>query len=228
MSFDINEANFLKYSQLSKELTDLKCNEINIYYSCKSDDEKLLKLKKQQKIFWGHLVKFFHRDNWILKKIDSVLSKAFSGYREAIPIEMSCRHLKIELTNERTSLKKIQQKIDNLIRDNELLLANKDKFRDPQAVLNLMMEACGGKEAYEHLPELDLGDRQGKTDYIDFIKRDEITAPVMKFKDNLEGLESLYAQTEECKRSFSAIPMQAHGVMQEKAFPYLDILSLKE
>ncbi len=37
--------------------------------------------------------------------------------------------------------------------------------------------------SYEELPVLDLGERQGRTDYIDFISRHEMTYPIMRFRD---------------------------------------------
>ena len=38
-------------------------------------------------------------------------------------------------------------------------------------------------KSYDDLPVLDLKDRQGNTDYIDFISTSEMTASVMKFED---------------------------------------------
>ena len=35
----------------------------------------------------------------------------------------------------------------------------------------------------KNFPELDIGDRKGSTDYIDFIKMEEVTSPVMQGKD---------------------------------------------
>jgi hypothetical protein len=40
----------------------------------------------------------------------------------------------------------------------------------------------------ESLPTLDLGDRQGKTDYIDFLIPDEMKSPIMKFTDKFQRI----------------------------------------
>ena len=41
----------------------------------------------------------------------------------------------------------------------------------------------GGREAFEALPVIDIGRRQGFTDLIDFIKPEEMSAPIMRGTD---------------------------------------------
>jgi hypothetical protein len=48
---------------------------------------------------------------------------------------------------------------------------------------DLMVEVAGGKEAFEKLPTLDIGERMGSTGYIDFTSPLEMTAPVMRGTD---------------------------------------------
>lgn len=49
--------------------------------------------------------------------------------------------------------------------------------------MNEIINALGGQEAYDALPVLDLGNRRGGTDYIDFLRGDDLTAPIMKGVD---------------------------------------------
>jgi len=46
-----------------------------------------------------------------------------------------------------------------------------------------LIEALGGAEKVFNLPVLDLGNREGFTDYIDFLRSKELTAPIMRGTD---------------------------------------------
>lgn len=47
----------------------------------------------------------------------------------------------------------------------------------------LVIEALGGPGAYDALPTLDLGGREGPTGYIDFVRPSDLSSPVMKGTD---------------------------------------------
>jgi hypothetical protein len=47
----------------------------------------------------------------------------------------------------------------------------------------LLVAALGGEEAFAALPELDLGDKCGSTGYLDFLRPEDMTAPVMRGSD---------------------------------------------
>ena len=49
--------------------------------------------------------------------------------------------------------------------------------------LQKMMSLFGGKERFEALPVLDLGDRVGRTGYIDFLTYSDMGAPIMRGRD---------------------------------------------
>lgn len=51
------------------------------------------------------------------------------------------------------------------------------------STLPKLIEALGGQAAYDALLVLDLKDRMGSTGYIDFLKPEELKAPVMKGTD---------------------------------------------
>ena len=55
----------------------------------------------------------------------------------------------------------------------------------PEYALSLIKFICGGPEAFDALPSLDLGDLTGYTGSIDFITPDMMTHAVMKFTDKL-------------------------------------------
>jgi hypothetical protein len=54
-----------------------------------------------------------------------------------------------------------------------------------RAALAKMKEAFGGEEVYNALPHLDIGNRTGDTGYIDFLKVQELSKPIMKGTDVL-------------------------------------------
>jgi len=47
-----------------------------------------------------------------------------------------------------------------------------------------LIEALGGKEAFEKLPVLDLGEYTGCTGYIDFLEVEDVAAPLMRGMDS--------------------------------------------
>ncbi len=55
--------------------------------------------------------------------------------------------------------------------------------RKMQVAFEKMMSIFGGKKEYEALPVLDVGERCGSTGYIDYIRLDEMTAPMMRGTD---------------------------------------------
>lgn len=59
------------------------------------------------------------------------------------------------------------------------------KRENPQdlASFRAVQDLFGGKEEYNKLPFLEIGDRQGNTGYIDFIDINEMKAPIMRGKD---------------------------------------------
>lgn len=78
---------------------------------------------------------------------------------------------------------------------------NKSKFTSKNAAYQLMMEIFGGKENYKSFPVLDLKNRQGSTDYIDFISPNELKAPIMTFTDmhGREGITFRFVQIRDGK-----------------------------
>lgn len=61
--------------------------------------------------------------------------------------------------------------------------AQEELKRIKQEAFDQMMSLFGGRVGYEALPVLDIGDRQGFTGLIDFIKPEEMSAPIMRGKD---------------------------------------------
>jgi len=69
---------------------------------------------------------------------------------------------------------------------NEQLRQAKDRYKSSKAVLINVIKIrklFGGRKGFEKLPILDIGDRVGVTGYIDFIKPEEMTTPIMRGKD---------------------------------------------
>ncbi len=60
--------------------------------------------------------------------------------------------------------------------------------KDRTKTLDKIIAAVGGQEAYDSLPILDIKDRRGDTGYIDFIKPEELRAPIMKGIDKYNRL----------------------------------------
>lgn len=77
----------------------------------------------------------------------------------------------LEITKQNKIIKEVD--ILNIERANIL-----SKYRALEKMISLF-----GDEEYAALPILDLGDREGATDYIDFIEPEEMTAPIMKGQD---------------------------------------------
>jgi len=49
-----------------------------------------------------------------------------------------------------------------------------------------LIEALGGKEAFDALPVLDIGEETGRTGYLDFLKPEDVTAPIMRGVDSAD------------------------------------------
>jgi hypothetical protein len=55
---------------------------------------------------------------------------------------------------------------------------------EKEAGFKKMKELFGGEEKFNELPVLDIGKREGKSGYIDFIEPEEMTAPIMRGRDS--------------------------------------------
>lgn len=93
--------------------------------------------------------------------------------------------------------------------DPEVVLQRLERIRerariataDQEASFRAIQEALGGEEAFNQLPVLDIGDRVGTTDYIDFITPEDLSAPVMRGVDLSERpFISLHVQSDEGER----------------------------
>lgn len=61
--------------------------------------------------------------------------------------------------------------------------ARRQRLIEQQTSFTAMQEACGGEAAFNQLPVLDIGNREGSTGYIDFLRPADLTAPIMRGTD---------------------------------------------
>jgi len=61
-----------------------------------------------------------------------------------------------------------------------------EKFADDRTDTTFpkVVETLGGREAFDQLPTLDIGDKMGRTGYLDFIRPEDMSAPIMKGVDS--------------------------------------------
>ncbi|MBA2367957.1 MAG: F-box protein [Candidatus Protochlamydia sp.] len=126
--------------------------------------------------------------------ISNLFSDTFPSIKESIKINQDL-YASIEVINTLTkdfdlvTLQRQHADLSQAFQNQKLLLrlveSQNELKRKKQAVFDTMKSLFGGQEEYETLPILDIGDREGFTGLIDFIKPEEMSAPIMRGRDKL-------------------------------------------
>lgn len=77
----------------------------------------------------------------------------------------------------------LQSLAESLKAQHKSLLKKRSSRKIQKSSYNAVKELFGGEKAFKQLPALDIGNRTGTTGYIDFIRPDMMSAPVMRGKD---------------------------------------------
>lgn len=131
-------------------------------------NDKTREIAKHQETWLGSFVVLINKQTGLISRIKEVLVRIFTSIREEMATQ---EKLKGEL-NELVELKQLYNDYQGL------LTTHRHKL-----VLQGDKKILGNRNAFEKLPILDIGNREGSTGYIDFIKPEEMTAPIMRGKD---------------------------------------------
>lgn len=197
---------FFAYADLHHHLKELNRNlfkEKKLFEANQAQQKEFLHEKIRKESTWiGYLVAKLSERTGLLGKIHTLFMRFFNRYHETSQEWQKLNSLVINQTEllikQKSKLKELTAQYKQV---KEQILPYASKCNHVEAVQALMIDACGGQEKYDALPVLDLGEREGKTLYIDFIKEYEMTAPIMKFEDKF-GRKGIAVRTEEGVQTF--------------------------
>lgn len=144
--------------------------------------------------WFGYFVSVINKTEGLLSRIKNLLIRIFQSIANEVSIQNKLNQefavLSEQEANLVTTSKTLGKEVDNL---KILFNSSKDTYdileityqglQRAKKADDKMMALFGGREEFERLPVLDIGDKMGKTDYIDFIKPSDMTDPIMRGKD---------------------------------------------
>lgn len=164
-----------KFEEWKKTAAQLSHIEYNIGRQQEEVNKKTQELRSKQSGWLGSSVNYIAHtpvlNNW-LGRVGFINSEELAQNS----LEKQISNLKKEIDESIKRKEKLEAEFDDLSADLEGL------ERRPAIIMNLF----GGKEAFEKLPILDIGNREGNTGYIDFITANEMKAPIMRGKDKYQ------------------------------------------
>lgn len=146
--------------------------------------------------FYGNVASYFKHDVTSIDEEDQgcshdLLESLMSPIRKINNIAGRLNLLESEICTAKGSLMYEYERLNSV--NTQIKQLNPEVQRlstlttQPHNVLELIKLACGGHEAFESLPVLKIQHRMiGPNRFIDFIKQNDLTAPVMRFTDDID------------------------------------------